>query len=76
MTHPGCHDLAKQANAILRRARCDVITGAHKDKFYHRSKRAQARRFGRQRRVKLKKLGTLGAASPVRVVDPRTTESN
>jgi hypothetical protein len=58
--------LAKQASAILKRARCDAVTGERKDHQYRRNKRAESKRLGRHWRAKQKKLGTFGPASPVR----------
>jgi hypothetical protein len=69
-----CHhsrlDLAKQADVILKRARCDTVTGAKKDRNYRRNKRAERKRFARRWREKRKKLGKFGPASPVRVIEP------
>ena len=66
----GRRDLAKQADAILRRAHCDVVTGAKKDSAYRRAKRAQQKHVGRCWRARSKKIGKLGAASPVRTIPP------
>jgi hypothetical protein len=63
-------ELAKQADAILKGARCDAMTGAKKDRAYRLNKRAENRRLSRQRRARTMKLGKLGAASPVRNVPP------
>jgi hypothetical protein len=63
-------ELAKEASAILKRARCDAMTGAKKDRDYRRNKRAESKRVGRQWRAKQKKLGKFGAASPVRNIPP------
>jgi hypothetical protein len=67
-------DLAKQASAILKRARCDAMTGAKKDRNYRRNKRAENKRLRRRRRARDKQLGTFGAASPVRTIDPSAIE--
>ena len=61
-------DLAKQADAILRRARYDAVTGAEKDREYRRTKRAERKLFGHRWRAKQKQLGTFGAASTVRTI--------
>jgi hypothetical protein len=61
-------NLLKQASAILKRARCDTITAAKKDRAYRRSKRAESQRLGRHWRARKKKLGKFGAASPVRII--------
>jgi hypothetical protein len=65
-------DLAKEARAILKRARCDIITGAKKDGRYRLNKRAQSKCLGRQRKA----LGKLGAASPVRIIPPDAAEKD
>ncbi len=62
--------LAEQADAILRDAQCDVITGASKDSQYCRDARAKAKRLSTHRRAKTKRLGKFGAASPVRHITP------
>jgi hypothetical protein len=62
--------LTKQASAILKRARCDAVSGARKDHHYRRAKRAESKRFGRHWRAKRKQLGKLGPASPGKHVDP------
>jgi hypothetical protein len=67
-------DLAKEARAILKRARCDIITGAKKDGRYRLNKRAQSKRLGRHWRAQRKALGKLGAASPVRIIPPNAAE--
>jgi hypothetical protein len=75
MTAPARHDLQQQADAILKRARCDVITAEKQDRRYLRAKQAASKRLGRHRRAKAKKLGKLGAASTVRIittVEPET----
>jgi hypothetical protein len=59
-------ELAKEASAILKRARCDTMTGAKQDRQYRRNKRAESKRFARHWRAGRKKLGKFGAASPVR----------
>jgi hypothetical protein len=63
-------DLAKQAAAILKRARCDTTTGAKQDRKYRCEKRAESKRFARLWRARSKKLGKFGAASPVRNIPP------
>jgi hypothetical protein len=65
-------DLIKQADAILRRARFDVMTGAQKDRAYRLNKRAESKRRGRYGHAKRNTLGKFGAASPVRVIAPKT----
>jgi hypothetical protein len=67
--HRSPFNLTKQADAILKRARCDIVTGARKDKQYRRNKRAERKRLGRHWRAKTQKLGKLGPASPVRPVE-------
>ena len=62
--------LAKEGDAILKRARCDTMTAAKQDRQYRRNKRAESKRFGRHRRAERKKLGKFGAASPVRTIPP------
>src|SRR5262249_38110834 len=61
-------NLVKQASGILKRARCDAMTGAKKDHAYRRRKRAENKHLGRHWRTKKKKLGKFGAASPVRII--------
>ena len=63
-------DLAKEGDAILKRARCDAMTGAKKDPQYRRNKRTESKRLARRWREKLKKLETLGPASPARSITP------
>ncbi len=62
-------DLAKEGDAILKRARCDTVTGAQKDRNYRRNRRAERKRFARRWREKRKKLGKFGPASSVRVIE-------
>jgi hypothetical protein len=62
--------LAQQADAILKRARCDPETGAKQDRKYRRNKRAERKRFARLARARSKKLGKFGAASSVRNISP------
>jgi hypothetical protein len=62
-------DLAKQADAILRRAGCDTVTGAKKDRQYHRNNIAKRKRLGRHWRARRKKLGKLGPGSRVRRIE-------
>jgi hypothetical protein len=69
-------ELAKQASAILKRARCDAMTGAKKDGRYRRNKSAQNKRLGHHWRAKRKALGKLGAASPVKIVPPEGAETS
>jgi hypothetical protein len=47
-------DLLKQAEAILKRARCDIVSGATKDRDWRRTKRAESKVFGRHWRDKQK----------------------
>ena len=63
-------DLAQQADAILKRANCDTVTGAKQDRKYRRNKSAARKRFARLARARSKKLGKFGAASPVRNIPP------
>jgi hypothetical protein len=67
-------DLAKQGDAILKRARYDAMTGAKKDRQYHKKKRAESKRLGRHWRARSKKLGKIGAASPVKNIPPDAAE--
>jgi hypothetical protein len=62
--------LAQQADALLRHAQCDIVSGASKDRQYCRDARAKAKRLSAHRRAKTKRLGKFGAASPVRHVTP------
>jgi hypothetical protein len=69
---PPCRTKAaysKAADAILKRSRCDAMTGAKIDKKYRRDKRAESKHLGRRWREKTRKLGKLGPASPVRHVE-------
>ena len=61
-------DLAKQADALLKSAGCDSMTGAKVDRHYLRNKSAQQKRLGRYRRERRKQLGKFGAASKVRTI--------
>jgi hypothetical protein len=63
-------DLARQADAILIRANCDITTGAKQDRKYRRNKRAERKRLTRHWRARTEKLGKFGAASPVRNIPP------
>ena len=64
INHRSRIELARQATAILRAANCDTVTGEKKS-----SQQAPEHRIAQQRlREKRMKLGTLGAASPVRSV--------
>jgi hypothetical protein len=65
-----CRDLAKQADALLKCARCDIITGVEQDKNYRRNKRAKSKRLRSHWRARRMKLGKFGAASPVRIIAP------
>jgi len=67
-------DLAKQADAILRRARCDTVTSAKMDRHYRRKKSAERKRLARRWRAKQKQLGTFGPASPVGTLNRMTLE--
>ncbi len=69
-------DLPKQADAILRRAHCDAVTGAKKDRAFRRNERAEHKRFGRHWRARQKKLGKLGPASGVTTTTVEETEKN
>ena len=53
-------DLAKQADAILRRAHCDTVTSAKMDRQYRRDKNAKRKRFAGHWRAK-QKHSPLGA---------------
>ena len=61
-------DLQREADAILKAARCDTETGAKKDRQYRRKKIAKRRRLARFWRARRKRLGKFGAASPVRKI--------
>ncbi len=67
-------DLAKEASALLRSAGFDAASGAKQNKQYHRSKRAEQKIAARRWRERTKKLGKLGAASPVRQIEPAMRE--
>src|SRR6516165_4419779 len=62
--------LLRQADQMLRKARCDTVTGERKDHSYKLRKRAELKRARRLTRRKQWKLGKLGAASPVRRIEP------
>jgi hypothetical protein len=68
MTKQTKGELAKEASAILKQARCNTMTGAKKDRDYRRNKRADSKRVGRQWRAKQRKLGKFGPASAVRTI--------
>ena len=68
MTKQTKAELAKEASAILKRARCNTMTGANKDRDYRRNKRAESKRLGRHQRARTKKLGKMGPASSVRII--------
>jgi hypothetical protein len=61
-------EIAEEGDEILRRARCNTMTGQMKDRKYRRDKRAERKISMRHWREKKARLGTLGAASPVRSV--------
>jgi hypothetical protein len=65
-------DLAKQADDLLKRARCDAVTGEKKDRQYRRNKLAKNRKCAGHWRAKRKQLGKLGPASPGRHIAPST----
>jgi hypothetical protein len=71
---PSRLDLAKQARAILKRAYCNAISGAKKNRRYRRNRNAENKVSGRYYRAGTKKLGKLGAASPVRMIPPDAAE--
>jgi hypothetical protein len=48
------------------------MTGAKKDHHYRRNKSAEKKRLRYHWRARTKKLGRLGAASPVRIIPPET----
>ena len=60
--------LAKEADGLLKQARCNTMTGANKDRDYRRNRRAESKRLGRHQRARRKKLGKLGPASAVRII--------
>jgi hypothetical protein len=60
--------LCKQADALLRDAGCDTMSGARKDRAYHRNKCAESRRMRRHYRARCKRLGKFGKASSVRFI--------
>jgi hypothetical protein len=62
------HDLVKQADARLKVANYDVMTGELKDRNYRRNQRAKSPKLRRRSRERTKLLGSLGAASPVRTI--------
>jgi hypothetical protein len=68
MTKQTKTELSKAAKAILKQARCNTMTGAHKDRDYRRNKRAESKRLGRHQRARTKKLGKMGPASAVRTI--------
>ena len=57
-------DLAKQADAILKGARFDAMTGAKKDRAYRLNKRAENKRRGPRSSARSKK--NLGHSVPLR----------
>lgn len=63
------HKLTKEADAILKRACCDTVTGAKHDRQYRRNKAAEAKRLAHYRRTRQKRLGTFGPASPARTIN-------
>jgi hypothetical protein len=65
---PFAADLARKADAILKRAGRDSVTGAKMDRQYRRNKSAEQKRLGRYWRARRKQLGTFGPASPVRTI--------
>jgi hypothetical protein len=69
-------ELAKGADAILKRARCDAMTGAKKDRDFRRNKRAESKRLGRHWCDKRNKLGKLGPASAVRIISEEETQKD
>ncbi len=65
------NSLARAADAILKRAGFDAMTGiAKNDKRFQRNKRAKQKRAARSWRERIKKFGKFGAASPARRVEP------
>lgn len=72
MSKPSRLDLLKQGDKLLRRARCDAMTAAPKDRNFRRNKRAERQRHNRWRREKVKKLGTIGPASAARTIPIQT----
>lgn len=59
-------DLAREGDAILRRARFDAFTGMRKNRDFRRNKKAEGKILHRLRREKEAKLGK--PASPVRMI--------
>jgi hypothetical protein len=59
-------NLVQQADAILKGARFDIMTGGEQDRRYRRKKRAESKRLARLWRARNKKLGKFGGASRVR----------
>jgi hypothetical protein len=64
----GKMNLIRDADRMLREARCDAITGEVKDRAYKLKTRVQSRRAKRLAKRKEWGLGKLGAASKARVI--------
>jgi hypothetical protein len=62
--------LLRQADQMLRRARCDTVTGERKDHSYKLRKRAERKQARRLTKRKEREFGKLDAASPVRRIEP------
>jgi hypothetical protein len=63
-------DASMAANALLRNAKCDPVTGDVMNRDYEQRKRDEARRARQQARRKEWQYGKFGAASPVRRIEP------
>jgi hypothetical protein len=64
----GRFHLCKQADALLKSAGCDSMTGQKIDRDYRLNKRAEQTRFRRWWRQRAKRLGKFGPASRVRTI--------
>jgi hypothetical protein len=60
--------LCRQADALLKRAGCDTMSAARKDRAYRKAKRAESKRRLRHYRARCKRFGKLGKASGVRTI--------
>jgi hypothetical protein len=67
-------NLMKQADALLKAANCDAITGELKDRRY-RHQRAKLRKYRDRARDQRKLLGLLRPASPVRTISVEGSSS-
>jgi hypothetical protein len=66
---PTRRELMHDADALLRKANRDIITGQKKDAAYRKRERWRTRR-AKRRAAEKAKLGTFGPASEVRTVKP------